>query len=69
LCDPVYGRGSARLGTVREPELLDFLKAHNGQMLHAQILEFTHPVTGKKMSFKSRLPDDMAELKAILDDC
>lgn len=68
LCDSVYGRGSNRLGTVRDADLLDFLKTHNGQMLHAEVLDFIHPTTGQKMHFKSRLPDDMMELKAILED-
>ncbi len=68
LCDPLYGRGAARLGSVRDPYLLDFLREHDGQMLHAEVLEFTHPVTGAQMKFKSRLPDDMQELKAILED-
>ena len=67
LCDPLYGRGATRLGTVRDADLLDFLKTHNGQMLHASVLEFTHPVTGAHMRFKSRMPDDMTELKYLLD--
>ena len=66
LCDPVYGRGSARLGSVKNRELLEFLKNHDGQMLHAEVLEFIHPITGAKMRFKSKLPDDMQELKEIL---
>lgn len=68
LCDPVYGHGAARFGSVKNPDLLDFIKTHNGQMLHAAVLEFKHPVTGKPMKFKSELPDDMAELRAILDE-
>ena len=48
-------------------EVLYFLKTHNGQMLHASVLEFTHPVTGAHMRFKSRMPDDMTELKYLLD--
>lgn len=68
LCDPLYGRGAAKLGTVKNTELLDFLKSHNGQMLHASILEFSHPVTGEKMRFKSHLPDDMMELKYLLSE-
>jgi len=68
LCDPIYGRGATRLGSVRDEGLLDFIKEHNGQMLHAQILEFVHPVTGQQMKFKTDLPDDMLELRAILDD-
>ena len=68
LCDPLYGRGSTRLGTVRDAELLEFLKTHDGQMLHAEVLEFTHPTTGAPMRFKTRMPDDMMELKCILED-
>jgi len=68
LCDPLYGREKAHIGSVKDPELLDFLKNHDGQMLHAEVLEFVHPVTGEKMHFKSRLPDDMIELKDILDN-
>lgn len=68
LCDPLYGRGSTRLGSVRNEELLDFLKNHDGQMLHAEVLEFKHPTTGEMMRFKTRMPDDMLELKEILED-
>ena len=68
LCDPLYGRGSAKLGTVKDADLLDFLKTHNGQMLHAEVLEFVHPVTGAKMKFKAKMPDDMMELKYILEE-
>lgn len=68
LCDPLYGRGTTRLGSVRNEELLDFLRTHDGQMLHAELLEFRHPTTGKTMRFKSRLPDDMLELKEILEN-
>ena len=68
LCDPIYGRGAARLGSVKNPELLEFIKTHNGQMLHAEVLEFTHPVTGEKMHFRAPLPDDMLELRTILDE-
>ena len=67
LCDTVYGRSGNRLGSVKNADLLDFLKTHSGQMLHAEILEFKHPVTGEKMRFRAKLPDDMAELKYILE--
>lgn len=67
LCDPVYGRGATRLGTVRDADLLEFLKTHDGQMLHAELLEFAHPTTGAPMRFKTRLPEDMMELKYILE--
>ena len=68
LCDPLYGRGSAKLGSVKDADLLDFLKTHDGQMLHAEVLDFKHPVTGTDMHFKARMPDDMLELKYILDN-
>ncbi len=68
LCDPLYGRGTSRLGSVRDPELLEFLRTHDGQMLHAEVLEFTHPITGEQMRFKTRLPDDMLELKYLLEN-
>ena len=68
LCDPVYGRGATRLGSVRDADLLEFLRTHDGQMLHAEVLEFTHPITGEPMRFKTRLPDDMLELKYILEN-
>lgn len=69
LCDPVYGRAGSRLGTVRDGDLLEFLRTHSGQMLHAQVLEFNHPITGEKMRFKTPLPDDMLELREILGGC
>lgn len=68
LCDPIYGRGASRLGSVKNKFLLDFIKTHDGQMLHAEVLDFKHPVTGKSMHFKVRMPEDMQELKFILDE-
>ncbi len=67
VCDPLYGRGSARLGSVKNPELLDFIKTHHGQMLHAEVLELKHPITGEIIKFKTKLPEDMKELQDILD--
>ena len=68
LCDSIYGHGASRLGSVRDPELLDFIKTHHGQMLHAEVLDFHHPVTGEMLHFKAQIPDDMAQLRAILDE-
>jgi len=68
LCDSLYGREKSHIGSVKNIELLNFLKNHNGQMLHAEVLDFVHPITGEKMHFKSRMPDDMLELKDILDN-
>ena len=48
-CDPVYGYKKQKL------------KA-DGQLLHAQRLELTHPSTGEKMSFNAPLPAAFAEI-------
>jgi len=68
LCDTVYGRTASRLGSVKNADLLEFLKNHSGQMLHAEVLDFVHPITGEKMHFRAPLPDDMLELKCLLDN-
>jgi 23S rRNA pseudouridine1911/1915/1917 synthase len=36
------------------------------QMLHAKVLGFRHPVTGRKMRFTSPIPDDMKEALEVL---
>ena len=46
--DHVYGKA----GGIRFPR----------QALHSHLLTFVHPGTGKKMTFKSELPEDMAAL-------
>jgi len=68
LCDPLYGRGGARLGSVKDPELLEFLRENRGQMLHAEVLELTHPITGAPCKFRAKLPGDMSALKEILNE-
>ncbi len=59
--DPVYGRGR-NIG-IAPQEVRDF----DRQALHASTLGFTHPVTGKELSFESELPDDMCALMEALD--
>lgn len=45
LGDPLYGPKNSSLGT-------------EGQMLHARLLGFVHPKTGKYMEFESALPEE-----------
>lgn len=54
--DPVYGRSSSQLRP-----LLRELGFHR-QALHAAVLGFVHPVSGKRLSFASELPADMVQL-------
>jgi 23S rRNA pseudouridine1911/1915/1917 synthase len=54
--DPVYGRPGRTHG-----KLLNEL-GFGRQALHAAELGFTHPVTGRRLSFSSPMPPDMQEL-------
>lgn len=67
VCDTTYGRGNSRLGSVKNPNLLEFIKTHHGQMLHAEVLELKHPITEKLMKFHANLPEDMLDLRDILN--
>lgn len=53
--DDLYG-GKRREKTVEDPELLAQIGALDGPALHAGLLGFIHPDTGKYMEFTSRLP-------------
>jgi 23S rRNA pseudouridine1911/1915/1917 synthase len=59
--DPVYGRRGAG------PKGTEDLGAFPRQALHAVRLELIHPRTGKRMSFSSPLPTDMAKLLRKLE--
>ena len=58
--DPVYGRH-------RNSPSPESLRSFGRQALHAAVLEFRHPGTGKVMKFASELPQDMASLVAELN--
>ncbi len=64
LGDPVYGSG-APAAAVREALRESGLAR---QALHAAVLGFVHPVTGKGLRFESTPPPDMAALEARLSD-
>ena len=68
--DPSYGGREERLKGF-SPEIrlraAYFLKHLKRQALHAGRLEFTHPMTGKRLCFEVPLPDDMRELEKALD--
>jgi len=65
--DPVYiRRVPSAAKTVDQPlrgRLLDFPR----QALHAETLGFAHPRTGKTVSFRADIPQDMAELLRDID--
>lgn len=61
LGDPVYG-GRKIIPAGVSPVLEHALRAWNRQALHAQRLELTHPVTGKKMQWTAPIPADLMSL-------
>ncbi|MEM7520149.1 MAG: RluA family pseudouridine synthase [Pseudomonadota bacterium] len=64
--DPTYGaRRKLRKGALPQGAL-DLLNAFDRQALHAAVLGFDHPVTGKVMRFEAPLPQDMDDLLAAL---
>ena len=66
LGDLVYGGGfKASISKLSEPakQSLSYLR---GQALHATVLGFDHPVSGKHMRFESELPSALARLRQDL---
>lgn len=65
--DPVYG-GKRKIARASLPDALaEAVKSFPRQALHAAVLGFIHPVSGDAMRFEAPLPEDMAELLALLD--
>lgn len=62
LGDPVYGSGAAAIPVRAILDELNFTR----QALHAAILGFVHPVTGKALRFETAPPADMQALEARL---
>jgi 23S rRNA pseudouridine1911/1915/1917 synthase len=63
--DPVYG-GRQRIPSQANDELIAQLRTFRRQALHAFRLSLVHPESGKQLSWKSPLPDDMMQLLAAL---
>jgi 23S rRNA pseudouridine1911/1915/1917 synthase len=67
LGDETYGKGFRTKAAKLPEEAQAALAALGRQALHAAVLGFEHPVTGKALSFESPLPADMARLVAALE--
>ena len=66
--DPLYG-GSLKLPRGATEGLVTALKGFRRQALHAETLEFVHPVTGEPVRCSAPAPPDMlALLQALRDD-
>ncbi|WP_460821581.1 23S rRNA pseudouridine(1911/1915/1917) synthase RluD [Lysobacter olei] len=65
--DPLYG-GSLKLPKGASPELIEALRGFRRQALHAETLEFAHPVTGEPIRCSAPMPADMQALVKVLHD-
>ena len=66
--DPLYG-GALKLPKGASDELVAQLRGFKRQALHAETLEFVHPITGEPIRNSAPLPADMqALLKALRED-
>lgn len=65
--DKEYGAHfSTKANTLNEPAR-SAVEAFGRQALHAHVLGFAHPVSGKEMRFEAAIPPDMAGLIAAFD--
>ncbi len=66
--DPLYG-GSLKLPKGASEELIAVLRGFRRQALHAEVLEFAHPVNGEAVRCEAPLPEDMQQLmRALRED-
>lgn len=65
--DPLYG-GPLKLPKGATQELIEALRAFKRQALHAETLEFVHPVSGEPVRATAPVPQDMRELLRVLHD-
>ncbi len=63
--DPAYG-GRLALPAGASPALADALRAFRRQALHANRLQFAHPLSGEALDLVAPLPDDFRGLLAAL---
>jgi len=64
--DRAYGAGFATKVALLPEPARSLAAGFPRQALHAYLLGFEHPVTGKEMRFESPLPADISELSAAL---
>lgn len=67
LGDPVYARSYNPSSSIPEPTH-GAIKALKRQALHAELLEFNHPVSGDLLSFRAPLPHDLNRLSLALKE-
>ncbi|MDI9238845.1 23S rRNA pseudouridine(1911/1915/1917) synthase RluD [Lysobacter sp. LF1] len=63
--DPLYG-GPLKLPKGATDDLIATLRGFKRQALHAQTLEFSHPVTGEAVRCTAPVPEDLEQLVNVL---
>jgi 23S rRNA pseudouridine1911/1915/1917 synthase len=66
LGDPVYGPGFRTRASRLAPDAQAALAALGRQALHAYLLTIEHPISGKRLEFRSELPADLVHLHTSL---
>ena len=67
LGDKQYGKKKLKFKKINE-ELTFLLNSLQGQLLHAETIEFTHPTKKKRVRFQSALPKDFKKLLSLLEN-
>ena len=65
--DPLYG-GPLKLPRGATPELIEALRGFKRQALHAETLEFAHPISGEPIRCTAPVPADLRQLMDALRD-
>ena len=66
LGDKQYGKKKLKFKKINK-ELAILLNSLQGQLLHAETIEFTHPTKNKWVKFKSELPKDFKIMQSLLE--
>ena len=67
LGDKQYGKKKARFKKINSNFFVELSKL-SGQALHAKTLEFTHPLTKKRINFNSELPNGFKKILSLLEN-
>jgi len=67
LGDPVYARSYNPASNILD-STRNAISALKRQALHAELLEFKHPVSGEALSFRAPLPNDLTRLSQALKE-
>jgi len=67
LGDRQYGKKNARFKKINS-NFLNELSKLSGQALHAKTLEFTHPLSKKRINFNSELPSSFKKILSLLEN-